>query len=107
MPILPWPPGCCCPACARLSSPAPAPIIPEVKPETEVKKNQLEVIGGSVRVRSGDSTKYEIITTVSKGTLLDPVLNIDGKPLISKNNWYGIYLGKQIAWISGIYIKVL
>ena len=89
--------------------PAPAPVIPEVKPEpeTEVKKNQLEVTGGSVRIRSGDSTKYEIITTVSKGTLLEPVLGIDGKPLISKNNWYGIYLSEQIAWISGIYIKVL
>lgn len=82
--------------------PAPAPT-----PVPEVKEIQLEVTGGSVRVRSGDSTSYSILTTVKKGNKLVPILGQDNKPLISKEGWYAIKRNDQIGWISGKYIKVL
>lgn len=89
---------------------------PEVKPEEptppptpapEIKEIQLEVTGSSVRVRSGDSTGYSILTTVKKGNKLVPILGQDNKPLISKEGWYAIKRNDQIGWISGKYIKVL
>jgi hypothetical protein len=82
----------------------PVIIVPE---EGEVKEIRLQVTGNSVRVRAGDSTKYEIITTVRKGNILVPILGVNNKPLISKNNWYAIERSGQIGWISGNYIKVV
>ena len=80
----------------------PVTIIPE---DSEVKEIRLQVTGNSVRVRTGDSTKYEIITTVREGNILVPILGVNNKPLISKNNWYAIERSGQIGWISGKYIK--
>lgn len=65
----------------------------------------LECTGGSVRIREGNGTEYEILTKTSEGKRLEPILGKDGKPLISNNNWYAIKIGGKIAWISGKYIK--
>lgn len=95
--------------------------MPEVKPEQpthssaptepiplpEIKEIQLEVIGDSVRVRSGDSTGYPILTVVKKGNKLVPILDQNNNPLISKEGWYAIKRNDQIGWISGKYIKSL
>lgn len=71
----------------------------------EIKEIKLEVIGDSVRVRAGDSTKYSILTTVKKGSKLIPVLDINNKPIISKNGWYAVERNDQIGWISGKYVQ--
>ena len=87
--------------------PAPVPAPVEPAPAPTVKEVQLEVTGGSVRVRAGDSTSYSILTTVKKGNKLVPILGQDDKPLISKNGWYAVQRNDQIGWISGKYIKAL
>ena len=79
----------------------------EPAPTPEVKDIQLNVTGDSVRIRTGDSTGYSIITTVKKDNKLIPILGQDDKPLISKNGWYAIKSNDQIGWISGKYIKVV
>lgn len=90
------------------------PPAPEVKPAEptpapvpEVKEVQLEVTGSSVRIRTGDSTGYSIITTVKKGNKLIPILGQDNKPLISKNGWYAVKSNDKIGWISGKYAEVV
>lgn len=84
-----------------VSSPTP------VEPAPEVKEIQLEVTGSSVRIRTGDSTGYSIITTVKKGNKLVPILGQNNKPLISKNGWYAVKGNDKIGWISGKYIKII
>ena len=69
------------------------------------KEQKLQVTGGSVRIRTGDSTKFSILTTVKKGTKLTPILNKDNKPITSINGWYAVMQSEQIGWISGKYIK--
>lgn len=85
------------------SQPAP---VPEINEEVKDSKIKLEVTGGSVHIRAGDSTNYTTLTTVQKGTKLIPILDANDKPLISKNGWYAIEYTNQIAWISGKYIKL-
>lgn len=77
------------------------------KVEPIVQGTKLEVTGETVRIRTGDTTNYGILTTVSKGTKLIPVLDGSNKPIVSKNGWYAVEQDKQIAWISGKYIKVV
>jgi uncharacterized protein YgiM (DUF1202 family) len=66
----------------------------------------IKVVGESVRIRSGDSTEYKILTTVKEGNSLVPILGKDNKPIVSKNGWYAVERGDTIGWISGKYIKV-
>lgn len=85
-----------------------ADLAPDPEPEEPVApQNILVVNGGSVRVRYGDSTSYEIITTVFKDAKLTPVLNEQNKPVKSSNGWYAIRIGELIGWISGKYIDVI
>ena len=67
----------------------------------------IEVTGRTVNVRSGDSTKYSIITRVSKGAKLTPILGKDGNPIMSEAGWYCFSNGSQICWISGTYSKIV
>lgn len=67
----------------------------------------IEVTGNSVNVRSGNSTKYSIITRVPKGTKLTPILDKDGNPLINENGWYCFSNDSQICWISETYSKIV
>ena len=85
-----------------------ADLAPDPEPEEPVApQNILVVNGGSVRVRYGDSTSYEIITTVFKDAKLTPVLNEQNTPVKSSNGWYAIRIGELIGWISGKYIDVI
>lgn len=77
------------------------------KVEPIVQGTRLEVVGETVRIRTGDTTNYGILTTVSKGTKLIPVFDGNNKPVVSKNGWYAVEQDKQIAWVSGKYIKVV
>lgn len=87
--------------------PEPAPA-PTPAPETPVSQEpMLEVTGGSVRIRKGDSTNYDILTTVNRGDKLVPVLDKNNQPIISSKNWYATYRDKEIGWISGTYIKIV
>lgn len=85
-----------------------ADLAPDPEPEEPAApQNILVVNGGSVRVRYGDSTSYEIITTVFKDAKLTPVLTENNIPVKSSNGWYAIRIGELIGWISGKYIDVI
>ena len=75
------------------------------EPVPEEKEVLLRVTGDSVRIRTGDSTSYSIITIVKKRSPLVPILDQNNNPLKSKNNWYAVKSGNQIGWICGSYIK--
>ena len=77
----------------------------EDTPIVEVTGKHLEVTGGSVRIRLGDATEYAIFDTVDKGDKLNPLFDVNDKPIISKNGWYAVVHKNQIGWISGKYIK--
>lgn len=80
--------------------PDPEPIIP-------VEKTAKLVVScdSSARIRSGDSTNYNIITTVKKGTMLTPIFDTSDKPIQSSNKWYAVKINNVIGWISGDLVK--
>lgn len=78
---------------------------PEPTEPTQTGKT-IVVTGNSVRVRSGDSTKYAILTTAHKDDTFTAVLDKNGEALQSENGWYAIARDSEIAWISGKYSKV-
>lgn len=73
----------------------------DISKEAEnVISGRLLVTDNSVNIRSEASTKSDIITTVSKGEIL-----VFKEQL--KNDWYKIEYGKDTAFISAKYVKVL
>ena len=72
---------------------------------TPTKKEKTYITKNSVNVRAGDGTSYEKITNLAKNTTLNIVYNNDGKPIISANGWYAIYIMDKIGWLSGNYVK--
>lgn len=63
------------------------------------------VTSAAVNARAGDSAKYTIVTTFAANTTLNVVKDKIGEPIISENNWYAVYCGNQIGWVSGKYVK--
>lgn len=76
----------------------------EEKAEQDKKINLITL--GSVNIRSGNSTAYSILTTISKGTKLTPILTAENKVIVSANNWYAVEAANQIGWISGKYVQI-
>ena len=85
--------------------------VPESKEEKPIPQEPITtktkeyITTASVNVRNGDSTSYEKITTLTKNTIVNVVLNKNNEPVISKNGWYAIYITDKIGWLSGNYVK--
>jgi len=85
--------------------------IPESKEEKPTPQEPIAtktkeyITTASVNVRNGDSTSYGKITTLTKNTTINVVLNKNNEPIISKNGWYAIYITDKIGWLSGNYVK--
>lgn len=79
---------------------------PDLEEQQEENTNITLIATGALNIRAGDSTKYSIITTVSKDTKLTPICDKQGQPIISSNNWYAVACAEQIGWASGKYIKI-
>lgn len=77
------------------------PVEPVPVPQPSSK---ILVTTANVNIRTGDSTDYNIIQAVTGGTILEPVLGKDEKPLISANGWYAVKQEGQIGWVSGKYV---
>jgi len=76
------------------------------KTPSEPTSETYAVNASTLNVRAGNDTSYNIITTLHNGDIINPVIGLDGKPLVSKNNWYAIYILEQIGWISGKYVMM-
>jgi len=59
----------------------------------------------SVNVRTGNGINFDKITNLPKNTVLNVVLDRDGKPVVSANGWYAVYILGKIGWLSGNYVK--
>ena len=66
----------------------------------EPGKKYATVTGGSVNIRSGDSTKYGKITTLKKGAKYEYVASS------VSTGWHAIRYDGKIAWISNKYSTV-
>ena len=68
--------------------------------EEEKPTGYVNVTGGTVNVRKGASTKYDIVTVVRKGTKLP-------YSAIASNGWYYIEVDGISGWISNKYTEVV
>ena len=66
----------------------------------ETGKKYVTVTGGSVNIRSGDSTKYGKIATLKKGAKYEYVASS------VSTGWHAIRYDGKIAWISNNYSSV-
>ena len=71
----------------------PAPSIPSGPTVEIVTKN-----GGSVNVRVGNGTEYEIIKEVKSSEVLEYIAT-------AQNGWNAVKVGTQVGWVSGEYSK--
>lgn len=60
----------------------------------------VQVIGGSVYIRKGAGTKYDIITVAHRGDMLVHVST-------AETGWHAVMVNGQVGWISGKYSKVV
>ena len=67
-------------------------IIPD--PVVTVASAKVKITGGSVNVRSGPSTKYQVLDVAKLGETY-PAVNTDG--------WKAVDLGSMIGWVSDKY----
>ena len=67
--------------------------------EQDAAKYAVTVTGGSVYVRKGASTAYDIITVVHKGDTLNAIAT-------AGNGWHCVEVNGKTGWISGKYTKV-
>ena len=73
---------------------------PEEKPV--ISGPTIEIItknGGTVNVRVGNGTEYEIIKEVETGELLEYIA-------AAANGWNAVKVGTQVGWVSGEYSKL-
>lgn len=75
-----------------------APTTADTKGGADMK--QVQVTGGSVNIRSGDSTQYGKIATLKKGAKHEYVASS------VSTGWHAIRYDGKIAWISNKYSKV-
>lgn len=59
---------------------------------------------GQVYVRTGDSTAYNIITSLAANTPIDVILDKNNLPICTSTGWYAIKCENQIGWISSKYV---
>ena len=55
---------------------------------------KVKIVGGSVNVRSGPGTKYQVLDVAKKGDAY-PAVNVDG--------WLPVDMGSMIGWVSTKY----
>lgn len=68
---------------------------PEVPEYTAVR---VRVTGGTVNIRSGPGTQYDILSVARKGMLLQ-------SDAYSRNGWYSVIINGATGWISGKYAE--
>ena len=56
--------------------------------------------GGTVNVRVGNGTEYEIIQEVETGEVLEYIAT-------AGNGWNAVKVSTQVGWVSGEYSKVI
>ena len=56
--------------------------------------------GGTVNVRVGNGTEYEIIKEVSTGEVLEYIAT-------AGNGWKAVKVGTQVGWVSGEYSRII
>ena len=56
--------------------------------------------GGTVNVRVGNGTEYEIIREAQTGEVLEYIAT-------AQNGWNAVKAGTQVGWVSGEYSKVI
>lgn len=84
------------PAASATNTPVtdnPTPSIPSGLTVEIVTKN-----GGTVNVRVGNGTEYEIIKELSTGEVLEYIAT-------AGNGWNAVKVGSQVGWVSGEYSK--
>lgn len=72
---------------------------PAVQEPVANGKKVIAVIGNSVNIRRGDSTKYASLGRLNKGDTLEWVAT-------AENGWHAGRHGKEVVWISGKYSSV-
>ena len=60
----------------------------------------------AANVRAGDSTAYNIITSLPKGTILTPILDTNNNYIKSANKWYAVKCSDKIGWISDSVVDI-
>lgn len=80
------------------TTPTTAPTTSDTKGGADMK--QVQVTGGTVNIRSGDSTKYGKVTTLKKGEKYEYVATS------VSTGWHAIRYDGKIAWISNKYSTV-
>lgn len=76
----------------------------EIAPETPPIKTMVTNCAANVRL--GDSTAYNIITSLPKNTKMTPILDINNNYIISANKWYAVKCNNCIGWISDTVITI-
>ena len=80
-----------------------SPIPAESEEETMLTSPTVEIStknGGTVNVRVGNGTEYEIIKEVNTGELLEYIAT-------AQNGWNAVKVGTQVGWVSGEYSRKL
>ena len=66
------------------------------EPEVTVTVPKVKITGGTVNVRSGAGTKYQVLDTAKLGATY-PAVNTDG--------WIPVDLGSMVGWVSDKYAR--
>ena len=67
-----------------------------LNPEVTVAAPKVKITGGSVNVRSGAGTRYQVLDTAKLGETY-PAVNTDG--------WIPVDLGSMVGWVSDKYAR--
>lgn len=76
------------------SEAAPAPDTVVKNPTVTVSGTKVKITGGTVNVRSGPDTRYQVLDVAKKGETY-PAVNMDG--------WIPVDMGSMIGWVSDKY----
>ena len=76
-------------------------VINEPEEKTVIIGPTVEIVtknGGTVNVRVGNGTEYEIIKELETGEVLEYIAT-------AQNGWNAVKVGTQVGWVSGEYSK--
>ena len=65
-----------------------------------IEEEKFLLINKSAYLRAADSFNASILFTIDKNSSFDFVLDLNDKPIISKNGWYAINYNDKIGWLS-------
>ena len=83
---------------ATASEAADAPDSPDLSVAPPATAGKLIVTGGTVNVRTGPGTQYDVATRVKQSDLLEAV------PV---GGWIPVMIGGRVLWVSGQYVKAI